>query len=759
LSDPIHKKLIKDIINLEKQFVTSKSDSTHQFLSNYFHLLSNASFAQLVEKSISSTFTLKNLDFKKNIKLLENLFTSLKISLDCSIFLKSFALVSHFYISYFTLLNLNKVFENEKGKIQLTFHSDFIINKTIKDLKKLIYWLQIQNDEVLEVNEKSLRKAINAFLVALADDKILIREKKYGKKLHKQTFFSLPFNLNINIMEIDLSFSPFQIKWISDREAIIYSDHYSLIYEILKANPASNKFFRIQKEDRIFKILTQNWVYLDKIMLEKAIKIYADKNKLSLTHTEENIRKLKEFIKDLKHDQTSFNYTSLSSQLSKYLNLNRMLKIWSSNIDNKKIYLPFRFDFRGRFYYLSIISPTFYKEMRYCFHKGEYENEGEKPHALNYITNDIIDNHFYLIENWNKSLIQNKSIAVKRSVIWLLISLGSINKARMGGEVPIIKFIEEGIRILENDMSFPKVEDELKKELIKQIFQEINDNKFIKRLVDKDATASGYQHLIKVLGNQDSKALEYCNFKSMNMWFDTYLKIVETFIKSLKTSQNTILNMFSEDELHYLLQREYTKRTMMTDNYGAGFGTCWQYYLEKLDPNWKQTGKIENVKILFEKFYNYLHESNDILEKSTDFIIDYFIQSKSKFNPDRLVMGFKDSSSVDFSYFISKSKQIETYVNNKRFTKQERFITSKYDMRKLKTSIRANFIQSLDAALARWLIRNGISLAIHDCFMIDYINQSFLISKANEGMRLILHESFIDTNFNTDEIYSPFLII
>jgi hypothetical protein len=56
-----------------------------------------------------------------------------------------------------------------------------------------------------------------------------------------------------------------------------------------------------------------------------------------------------------------------------YNNLN-IIKNLNLNF-NRKIYIPFFFDFRGRLYYNSLIGPTNLKYIRYAIHYGEYTKE------------------------------------------------------------------------------------------------------------------------------------------------------------------------------------------------------------------------------------------------------------------------------------------------------------------------------------------------------------------------------------------------
>jgi hypothetical protein len=70
------------------------------------------------------------------------------------------------------------------------------------------------------------------------------------------------------------------------------------------------------------------------------------------------------------------------------------------DFDDKKLYLPFMFCFRGRLYELSNLSFTFYKEFRYCAYSGVYENENELFHPISSQINSTIDDHFYLFKKF-----------------------------------------------------------------------------------------------------------------------------------------------------------------------------------------------------------------------------------------------------------------------------------------------------------------------------------------------------------------------
>jgi hypothetical protein len=69
----------------------------------------------------------------------------------------------------------------------------------------------------------------------------------------------------------------------------------------------------------------------------------------------------------------------IQKQLSKYFIYNTLYTLKNLNIDfNKKIYLPFFFDFRGRFYYNSLVGPTNLKYVRYAINYGVIDGENFK---------------------------------------------------------------------------------------------------------------------------------------------------------------------------------------------------------------------------------------------------------------------------------------------------------------------------------------------------------------------------------------------
>ena len=152
------------------------------------------------------------------------------------------------------------------------------------------------------------------------------------------------------------------------------------------------------------------------------------------------------------------------------------------------------------------ISPTFFTELRYCLHLGDYDfNIDIKKHILKEKVDNIIKKYIYIV-NLN---FENNNEIKKISYIWLLISLAEPFKNKMGSVVSIKQFIDKGIEIENNKNLIENLEydDRIKCIYIMKILDEFKKNIWIKRLVPKDATASVFQHLVKCLGEYNNKSL------------------------------------------------------------------------------------------------------------------------------------------------------------------------------------------------------------------------------------------------------------
>jgi hypothetical protein len=210
----------------------------------------------------------------------------------------------------------------------------------------------------------------------------------------------------------------------------------------------------------------------------------------------------------------------------------------------------------------------------------------------------------------------------------------------------------------------------------------------------------------------------------------------------------------SRTAFHKLFNRKTLKRTIMTENYAASKRTCWSYFIEKIDyDNYTSEERLE-IKNLFDRFYNHLHTSTFILKVSPQVIIGLLGSDGS----GPVITDFWDTSAVPFGCYKSKTQEADIIVNRKRVTKKYQALTDLFDHKEFKTSIRANYVQSLDACLVRWVLSQQIMYTIHDCFLIDYINISYLVALLNEGMSIQFHD-LDEHNKQSFDVFSLFVVL
>ena len=379
---------------------------------------------------------------------------------------------------------------------------------------------------------------------------------------------------------------------------------------------------------------------------------------------------------------------------------------------------------------------------------GEYSDDfKQKNHPLNNKIEEVLADYTYRLDELKFYRFSDKSNEIKYSIIWIIISIAEINKKNLGSEISIDEFLTYGIKVLNNEISLQNLDeyDDLKLYSLKKILNEINENKYIRRLISKDATASCFQHLIKILGYSEEDSLKWCNLKSFTKWFDTYMRILEQWFKSIEKD-------ISDDDM--LILRKYFKRASikkvtMTQQYGAGFFTCWDYFKREINLEKKDE---DLVKFYFKNYYKFISGDIGLLDNSSRKIIDSLKNSDYKVILD-------DSTIVDLKYYHIKIKQNEIRHNKKRFTKQEIILDVRPNIKKIKSSSTANYIHAHDSAVIRDVISITPVLTVHDCFLIDYRSTTFLISLVNDAMRKKFHDLKISDKFKENEIFSMFIVI
>lgn len=291
----------------------------------------------------------------------------------------------------------NLEFEISSVKDILFDRNDFI-NCFVDYLLKFFIFNEIINNSLFTLNKQELRNFSFRFIeLCVKEDLILLKDIKTGKRHYKLLEFRL--FLIPNCPEIALYTEKFNVYVRSGNEPYLYNSHFSSIFLITKQATYSNSVFRVPFEQ--IDLLTQRGAYVDRHLLECAfISLLNDQglNKDSdlMKIFEDFSSKIAIFIKegDL-HSLKTYH-----SKLSHILTLIRIKTILSADFDNKKLYLPFMFCFRGRVYELGSLSFTFYKEFRFCMYSGVYENEIETFHPINSQVNGTIDGQFHLFNKY-----------------------------------------------------------------------------------------------------------------------------------------------------------------------------------------------------------------------------------------------------------------------------------------------------------------------------------------------------------------------
>jgi hydroxymethylpyrimidine pyrophosphatase-like HAD family hydrolase len=134
---------------------------------------------------------------------------------------------------------------------------------------------------------------------------------------------------------------------------------------------------------------------------------------------------------------------------------------------------------------------------------------------------------------------------------------------------------------------------------------------------------------------------------------------------------------------------------MMTKNYGCGLKKSFKYFKQSIkDSLLDYNGmEINEINVIFVKFYNHISKENQITKSDVNKIIDFFKDNKK--------ITFNDSSKTSFEYKKFKNNRIDSSYNNERYTRIIKEMTDEDDKKKYRIAIVANYIQSQDASLVR----------------------------------------------------------
>ena len=540
------------------------------------------------------------------------------------------------FVKSFISNNLYDVDEGEsitRKKSFNLFESNTIINSIMCDLNLFKIWLEIfLNENVILKNEiefdnDRLRKGVLNFLSHMVVDKILSINKRWIKgKTYNYYTFEIE---NKNFIFINVFMEKFKTYEKNDK-IYLYIDHFSTVFEVYKNNIWSGESFKLNKNSDFLKNVLEIKAKID----YESLKYFLDKKLNRLSYKEEELygyyhalnNEIKKSIKQ--NDEESL--AQFSKKLSEIMDLLRISEIIKKKNDIF-FYFPIILCFRGRTYFRSSISFTFFKEFRSCLYTGHYKKDFKQQyHPLIKKIEQTLDKYIYKLDSIVKYDIKNKPIEIKRSIIWLTISCAEIFKKDMGDSIHIDTFIEYGIKILNNEFDISNLNeyDDLKIYTYKKIMMEIEKDIYIERLISKDATASCFQHLIKILGNEGEEALKWCNLSSVDRWYDTYTYILNLWKVEIKKELNA--------EEIVILEKYFTraniKKATMTFQYGAAEWNALKEFRKIINA---ETLNLEDNKIinkLFKRYFNFIGGNLGILNKNSNEIVNQLKISNFKAN-------------------------------------------------------------------------------------------------------------------------------
>lgn len=405
------------------------------------------------------------------------------------------------------------------------------------------------------------------------------------------------------------------------------------------------------------------------------------------------------------------------------------------------VYFVIYFDFRGRNYYNSMVSPTQGWPFRFLYYfedediKGEIENEEEAAliNVNNYI-NIIID-----IEKSIGILDQEKRL----SLMWILISIGSltISKKKTISEK---EFINEGYNNYKNRI---EIEDNLENSELAYyylIIDNLNKNKK-NRYIMKDISGSIFQNASIILGVKNKDKLKYLNLNNDD-WHDPYAPLIEEIQKTIAP------------ELVIFFNRKTLKKPIMTKYYNSKFYTSFNYFIKEVRKMKEfKDYHYEKLWIEFKKVYETLKNlEKKLIFKHSNEEYNKFLKKEEIFNIEY------DSFKFNIISFKLVPHRLDIKVNNKRITvttyKQSKIIYSQ----KTNNSMIPHVFHGEDSHRARVLIKTFKyrCFSIHDAFAVSYSKVNRLIIIANITFNINEKRKFyMNDNKINEKLFSKFIIL
>lgn len=412
----------------------------------------------------------------------------------------------------------------------------------------------------------------------------------------------------------------------------------------------------------------------------------------------------------------------LQKKYSKLLE-DQKISIFLSHNWEEYYHLSSNNDYRGRKYYCSPLTFTHFKMSRFCFHYG-YEGEIAKPFF------DWSENN----KDINK-IIKNSSVenieGSEEIVGFYLIGMGKIdNERKTKIETPLNEILEKGSNIFlsEKNVIYDKISHSWEETSLKDKIDCIECECYrfglslflkgdrTKRIILKDATASGYQIQTYLIGCDDEDKLKWVNIGKENTFVDTYLFIAESFDRS--SSGGRIPNWAKG-----YFQRSIIKKFCMIIPYSAGFEECLSNIKEHLKDE-----DLKRASLLFFMFHEYIKKDlwKDMgLKKSFGEYIKEYIKSKSDGESNYTVESDTAWANLQYNKIQMKeydTKYIDIWGNKKRTTRAYSSTKDEIDKRKTLTAFSPNFTHFHDSDIVRILHLDPYRIkfaSVHDAFIVS----------------------------------------
>lgn len=757
--------LKKDFLRFEKEYFNNLSFKNN----NFYRILDLESveghFCEFLAKNLLKS---KNLDklFINDIKNFVALLQKKDLNFSNFLYFKDEHDVLAAYMYLFMLKSFSlKSLKNSKDPNGLTntsireflFDRDDFINSFVDLFLKFFLYNEMKFSEKFNYSKDHLRTFTFRFVeLCVKEGLIVMHDIKIKNRLYKKINF-IPFfvpyipDIMLNTVE--------SVAYVrSDAEFYSYNAHFGSIIQVTKQAKYNNSTFKISI-DHVTKLLNRS-VQIDRSLLNNSfklllanqkLKLNSDLNKTSLALSQKIEKAL------IENDIESLRF--YHSKLSKILTLIRIKEILLMSFDNTQLYLPFMFCFRGRIYELSDLSFTFYKEFRFCLYKGEYTTEEENFHPINSQILSVIDQQFILAERfpWFKDL----SLIRKRAFIWITVSIAAMQKEKLGEKIHISGFVKKGLELLEEGKvnNYEDVYEQIEHDYLLFLIEELKNSKnnLKKWIFWKDAPASCFQHLLLILGARNESSYKVCNLDSVDTFYDPYTYLILDFFEKNCSNDG---KAFYLDEGHVLTKakffeiftRKRLKKVFMTESYGAGKERLKSFFFLDLDLEKFSDNEKETITLIWKKFSTYVSDENMLFAQSSKEIVKHFISKNFKKikNPD--------NTEVDYSCYKIQIFQREVYIEKKRHTLQNRCVTDEEDETQFKISVRANYVHTQDAVLARKYITITGMWSIHDCFSMDFLNITYMVALYNE----LINGDFFDIEINKTQkkrLFSIFSIL